>query len=262
MGIQKNDVTEAEVSVLPSTPSAFTYPDGGSQTSLPTPPGYWGFLETTFCLGYRPAEAGFRFVDVNADGKADYVEGDYNYTTGMQNDNASINTYTATSGYGWNGSATGTIPYFAIDGSGSIHGMTTGLFGDINGDGLPDYEGATGASGSGLGGFDTTYLGNGSLWDSGTSTIFTPKQELPAGTPTVTDSQLIDINGDGLGDWVYGNTYVLLNTGTDWESTPSSQWTIATSTLYLVPASSPAKYYDRGIRFVDINGDGLGRVLS
>jgi hypothetical protein len=73
-------------------------------------------------------------------------------------------------------------------------------------------------------------------------------------------SQLIDINGDGLDDWVYSddnNTYVLLNRGAGWSSSPDSQWTIATSTHYLQPGSSPATYYDRGIRFMDMNGDGL-----
>ena len=37
---------------------------------------------------------------------------------------------------------------------------------------------------------------------------------------------------------------------------PEPQWTIATSTLYQSPKLSTT-YYDRGIRFLDINGDGL-----
>ena len=70
---------------------------------------------------------------------------------------------------------------------------------------------------------------------------------------------LIDINGDGLDDWVYSdgtNIYVLLNTGAGWESNAQLQWTIATSTLYQSPDLSTT-YYDRGIRFLDINADGL-----
>ena len=119
-------------------------------------------------------------------------------------------------------------------GRAAFHGLTTGIFGDVNGDGLPDFEEAVGLDEHGLVG-DLAYLGNGQLWDGATTTVFGPMKELPVGTPTVTNPQLIDVNGDGLADWVYsdsGNTYVLLNTGTGWESTPSSQWTIATSTLY------------------------------
>jgi hypothetical protein len=49
------------------------------------------------------------------------------------------------------------------------------------------------------------------------------------------------------------NTNVAINHGTSWSV--DSQWTIATSTLYDDPNST--NYYDRGIRFMDINGDGL-----
>jgi hypothetical protein len=44
-----------------------------------------------------------------------------------------------------------------------------------------------------------------------------------------------------------------MNNGSGWSLSPDSNWTIATSTLY----ASGGKYYDRGIRFIDINGDGL-----
>lgn len=99
----------------------------------------------------------------------------------------------------------------------------------------------------------------GSGWN-GTSTIFDAAKEFPsfASGPTETASQLVDINADGLDDWVYSNssnTYVLLNNGLGWNSSPSPQWTVATSTLYDDPGSS--NFYDRGIRFMDLNGDGL-----
>jgi hypothetical protein len=87
---------------------------------------------------------------------------------------------------------------------------------------------------------------------------------MPYSQPTATASQLIDINGDGLDDWVYsdGSTiHVLLNIGHGWQSSPSSNWDISTSTLYLAQ-SSPAVYYDHGIRFMDINGDGPGFVRT
>src|SRR5262249_4481217 len=146
-GDSKNDVTDAYVPYLPSTPIGNAWPNPGT---LPTPPGYWGFGETTSCLTNRPVETGLRFVDVNADGKADYVQG--SSISGTTNFGSWINTYTATSGYSWNGTATGTIPIF--DNS----NVTTGLFADVNGDGLPDYEEATGGTGYGS---DAVYLGNG-----------------------------------------------------------------------------------------------------
>ena len=71
------------------------------------------------------------------------------------------------------------------------------------------------------------------MWDA-TTTIFSAKQDFT--DPNA--SQFIDINGDGLDDWVYSdgtNIYVLLNTGTGWNASPSPQWTIATSTLYRSP---------------------------
>src|SRR5712692_7762145 len=116
---------------------------------------------------------------------------------------------------------------------------------------LPDYEEAVSGLGAPFG--DCAYLGNGFEWGAATTTIFAPKREMPTGTATYDNSQLVDINGDGLSDWVYSDssqTYVVLNTGTGWESSPSSQWTLSTSTLY-------TNYSDRGMRFIDINGDGL-----
>ena len=72
---------------------------------------------------------------------------------------------------------------------------------------------------------------------------------------------LIDVNGDGLDDWLYSmapSTYVLLNNGTGWDATSSSRsGRSATSTLYQVARCRHELYYDRGIRFFDINGDGL-----
>jgi len=187
-------------------------------------------------------------LDTSADSKADIFQGEYNYTTGASTLSAALNTYSTSTGYSWNGAATGTIPYFDYTGSGSIYHLTTGIFGDVNGDGLPDYEQAVSTL---LG--DNAYLGNGSEWDPATTTIFQPKQEMPVGSPSYANSQLVDVNGDGLPDWIYSDssqTYVLLNNGHGWDNTPAAQWTIATSTLY-------TDYSDRGMRFVDINGDGL-----
>ena len=225
-----------------------TYVDHYSD--LQSPPGFWASSP-----GENPLEHGTRYVDVNGDGKPDVVNGwTDNVTPAYSNYSTYLNTYSTSTGIGWTSTtSSSSIPTFAINNSTSV--LTSGIFGDVNGDGLPDYSsslpGYIGAS---------TYLGNGSSWDGGASGIFTPVKDFPVTSGTPYASQLIDINGDGLDDWVYSDgtkTYVALNTGTGWEGTPEPQWTIGTSTLYAAPGSSPTFYWDRGIRFFDINGDGL-----
>src|SRR6266851_1196316 len=228
---------------------------GGGQTAAVngttvSAPEYWGSQENV-CPNPYPSERGVRVLDTNADGKMDIFRAEYNYTTGVSILDAAMNTYSTSTGYGWSGVATDSVPYFDNDGSGSVYHVTSGIFGDVNGDGLPDYEEAVSGLGAPFG--DYAYLGNGFEWGAATTTIFAPKREMPTGTATYDNSQLVDINGDGLSDWVYSDssqTYVVLNTGTGWESSPSSQWTLSTSTLY-------TNYSDRGMRFIDINGDGL-----
>jgi RHS repeat-associated protein len=215
------------------------------------PPDIWAYNSNPD----GPREQGTRYLDVNGDGKADVVRGwTDNVTPANSVSFVDINQYTpANNTYSWAGTTTvGSIPTFAIKLNSGI--ITSGIFGDVNGDGLPDYEASLPGWVSATG-----YLGNGIAWDA-TATVFAPAKDFPAPStgPTATASQLVDVNGDGLDDWVYSdgtNTYVLLNTGTGWQGSPSSQWTIATSSLYLSPADS--NYYDRGMRFMDINGDGL-----
>lgn len=124
----------------------------------------------------------------------------------------------------------------------------------MNGDGLPDYLTALAGQIA-----TSSYLGNGSAWDRSV-TVFPAAKSFPSTVPTETASQLVDINGDNLDDWVYSaasSTYVLLNNGTGWSSVPATEWTFATSTTYL----SNGNYYDRGIRFMDMNGDGLNDLV-
>ena len=222
--------------------------DGGGISCNPgtaSYPDYWAYQQNNGD-GDFPYERGVRLLDINGSGKAAVIH----------NSNAPSNIATAmylTSGNAtWTATSTwqGTIPIFDYE------NYTTGLFGDVNGDGLPDYEFRI--DGQNLP--SQAYLGNGTAWDA-TTTVFSPAQSMPTNYPVPTNSQLVDVNGDGLADWVYSdnnNTYVLLNTGTGWESTPDPEWTIGTSTLYNAGSNT---YYDRGIRFVDINGDGLPDMI-
>jgi FG-GAP-like repeat len=235
-----------------NAPTAISVPN----TSTP-PPEYWA---RTPYPASPPEERGVRYIDVNGDGKADVVRGWVDDMHGTNDYGIYYNQYaTSTGAYGWTASSTnyaGTIPTFAKETSGGLY-ITGGIFGDVNGDGLPDYVTAIPGTIS-----TTTYLGNGSAWDA-TTTAFMAAKPFPSTVQTETASQLIDINGDGLDDWVYSsgnNIYVLLNNGAGWNSVPDPRWTFGTSTLF-ASTSTPNTYFDRGIRFCDINGDGLPDLI-
>jgi RHS repeat-associated protein len=253
-GAGRNDSTLSFWNGNSGTPGMNVYPGGSSLSgATPTPPAsnvYWdeqvsGSLATTNC----PVETGTRFVSVTGNGKADIVQGFYNSQTGTTTSIIYPNTSSVGS-YSWGGSTAfnGVVPSFQVLNP-NTSSYTTGLLGDVNGDGLPDYV-------YNAGGTNQIYLGNGSAWNSPTTTIFSAPNSFPTSGSDCTNSQLVDINGDGLPDWVYTdgtNTYVKLNTGTGWASSPDSRWTFATSTVF----SSGGNCYDRGMRFVDVNGDGL-----
>lgn len=227
------------------------YADQTSYSNSTVPPQYWA-------VGTGPNEQGTRFMDVNGDGKPDLIRGYGDDFAGGATHSLYLNAYSTTTGsFAWNASTTysGTIPSFAHRYVAGSPILTSGIFGEFNGDGLPDYSMSlpnyyTGTS---------TYLGNGAAWTA-TSSVFSAVHSMPE-TSSDTAQQLVDVNGDGLDDWVYssGNsTYARLNNGYQWESSPSSQWTIPTSTLYYSTlGGSNYGYLDRGIRFMDINGDGL-----
>ena len=228
--------------------------DGGGGTynlGAPLPPEYWSGFSGT----YTPIEQGVRYLDINGDGKADIIRGDVDHYAGTTTNEMFLNGYATSTGYAWPGTTwTGVMPQFVLK-SDSSHSWTTGIFNDINGDGLPDYEEALQHAGTDI--VNGAYVGNGSSWDSASTTIFNAVAPMPDSVsgPTGFNSQLVDINGDGLDDWVYsylGNTIVAINSGTQWGG-DGSAWTISTTTLF----SSDGNYYDRGIRFFDLNGDGL-----
>jgi len=252
-----NDAVNVACNPSSGAENGYIYPDGGTGTTF-TPP-----QVSTLCWSYGSNgtgslnETGTRFLDVNANGKAEIVQGSYTGTTGTQVTGMYANNYATSSGYAWVATTTftGVIPAFDSRSTSTAPYYTSGFFGDVNGDGLPDFELAlsTSTTESSLNGL---YIGNGSAWNGATTTIFAPAKYVPVGAADCTASQLIDVNGDGLADWVYTdgtNTYVLLNNGTGWNATPDPRWTIGTSTVY----SSGGNCYDRGMRFVDVNGDGL-----
>lgn len=203
---------------------------------------------------YRPAEGGVRYFDANGDGKADIVKsfddrGTVTKTYYENNSSTTTLSWTAT------GIATSSFPQFGIartQGCCDVYSYGSGFFGNINGDGLVDY--VVDLPNGLVAGQDaaSTYLHLSTTtgWNNGNS--FIPNSPLPI-NPAINASQLVDINADGLDDWMQSDlsgTVFCLNTGTNWEGSCNNGWNIATSTRDL-------RGHDRGVRFFDINADGL-----
>lgn len=218
-----------------------------------------GTVPETWAIDTISAEYGTRFLDVNGDGIPDLVRG-YIDASNSSNSTSTIrlNISTTTGSYNtWyqiaTSSVVGTIPTFGYTNGTTVTG---GLLGNLNGDGLPDYTTSQSDIGS-----NTSYLGNGRGWTS--TSNFVPVKAMPntSGANASLNSQMVDINGDGLDDWMWSdssNTYFCLNQGTSWDSGCASAWTLATSTLWNKGAGV---YVDRGMRFMDVNGDGLPDFL-
>jgi hypothetical protein len=161
------------------------YIDQTTEVDTVNPPDYWASLTS-------PIERGVRYVDVNADGKADVVRGWKDDVNPSSLFAVYLNTYsTTTNSYSWTATSTivQTSPIFAFNEPSKI--ITGGVFGDVNGDGLPDFV-------TNLAGYQAgTLLGNGISWDF-TSNYFSPMQSFPTATLSATSTQLVDVNGDHL----------------------------------------------------------------
>ena len=178
---------------------------------------------------------GVRIVDVNGDGLADIIKG---YRTDLDENiyDAYINT-----GAGWRQNSSWNPPVYFTD-FGSDQGIQLA---DINGDGLVDLvkQGAA-------------WINNGNGWT----------QDNSYGAPLslksmYTGTRLVDVNGDGLVDIVRGYfTYTddifrydaYLNTGHGWVQ--DNSWN--------PPMLIANHRHDEGVRFLDVNGDGLADLIQ
>ncbi len=215
------------------------------------PPNYWADDITGWYSVYRYIERGTRFFDANGDGKPDVLRSVNNASGGGTREYHENRSDYST--YSWiNASSLSSIPMFSYESGGNY--TTSGLFGNINGDGLVDYVISLPTLGSNQDS-DGTYMhvGTSSPRWSLLAGSYVPIADMPTEAASTTANELVDINGDGLDDWMTAGTSTIqfcLNTGSGWDSACSTSWNIATS-------SRQTGGWDRGIRFVDFNGDGL-----
>lgn len=187
-----------------------------------------------------------RLIDLNGDGLSDFIYGYYSGSNHYKY--AYLNT-----GSGWQ-SSSAYHPPASIAQNGKDNGVRLM---DVNGDGLPDFLfGRDGASGN-----DTrAWINTGSGWQSNDN--WKPPQEFLDDDHYDRGARLVDVNGDGLPDFLYGrknesgNNYesAWLNTGEGWVG--ASQY--APPLTFVHDRSDEHKpSEDLGLRFADVNGDGL-----
>lgn len=183
------------------------------------------------------ADQGVRFGDVNKDGFDDLLTSSYSGSRSVF-----LNT-----GHGWTLSSW-VSPFDFIN----IDGRDTGAqLVDVNGDGRADLINASA-------GFDRkVYLNTGSGW-SLSSWVF-PTDFVDTGVDQ--GARFVDVNGDGLVDVLQSSSLASvvrqawLNNGSGWVN--SSVW-LPPSNFYFTESGVP----DTGVRFADVNGDGLVDILK
>ncbi|MDB6155312.1 MAG: Repeat family protein, partial [Chthoniobacteraceae bacterium] len=195
-------------------------------------------------INWSTKELGAVFADLNGDGLPDFLVS--RLENGETVSRAFLNT-----GRGWkeNNGYRSPIPLSTVTGNNSKD-MGVRVM-DINGDGLADLVGG-GAS-------PVTYLNTGTGWASNAAYKL-PISLTDAVTGQDYGARLIDINGDGLTDLVQGylkegvpavcNTY--LNTGTGWAG--NAAYALPKPLVYI---DSKGRSVDLGVRFMDLDGDGL-----
>lgn len=248
------------------------YTGHGSGAWLNTGSGWTASTSTwippTALINSSGQDAGVRFADINGDGLVDILQGQ----------NGSRNAW-LNNGNGWSVAAsTWNPPVDFVDSS--FFGTGSVIY-DLNGDGLPDifqrlrvnnyysdppffhYQMYSG-----------NWLNNGSGWGPNISTWTPPSFDMVVelivindpflgggcyspGCPRDAGTRFADLNGDGLMDGINaGGGW--LNTGGGWAR--QNQWTAPTP--FVIYSSDNKSTTDSGLRFADINGDGLPDLVQ
>jgi YD repeat-containing protein len=233
-------------------------------------------------FGNDTYDTGVRFVDVNNDGFADIIQG----RTSTAEKRAWINTRS-----GWTENSSWAPPTYIVDGSGNDLGVR---FADVDNDGFTDMltakdstrqayrntgngwsmvswsipiDFASGTTDQGVqladvnndgkvdlvkgNGTRAVYLGTGSGWSSSSWIVPTDFY-----TTIDTGARLVDVNADGLPDITLATT----TQNSSWLNNGSG-WVNSTTWHSPVPFKTGSNA-DNGVRFIDVNGDGLVDVVQ
>jgi len=213
-----------------------------------------------------------QFTDVNGDGLVDVVYSVKHYTNKAQTTPYTLQKTYINNGNGWTESSAyapkDLIYDYTANGVGDKNTETVrGRLIDINGDGLVDWLRAFNSARLG-GEFKTTWINNGNGWSVNSAYkmpgIFTRHYS----RYSLNRGDLVDVNGDGLRDWVEAYAQESIGSGSDtlvrqtWLNTGSG-WQLDTAGTYALPDYQyrnttigwPTQY--RTGVFVDLNGDGL-----
>ncbi|MES0490160.1 MAG: FG-GAP-like repeat-containing protein, partial [Leptospirales bacterium] len=251
---------------LPDWVRAYTTPEGRSNiaTYLNTGTGWTRtgaakydlpVAMVSYSSGKRYPKWQGRFIDVNGDSRVDWVR-----AIKPISGTTKLVTYLNTTS-GWAAKGSYALPTPILDyGRGKSIAQPLGQFADVNGDGLPDWVRANNA-------FDgktriTTYINTGKGWKtSGKYKLPTTIYSTNSGGKVMTQGRFIDINGDGLVDWVqsYRNPQgglhrdVWLNSGKGWKKAASSYRLPNALIDYDYGRNKPIVYG----QLIDVNSDGL-----
>ena len=209
-------------------------------------------------LPSHPAYTRGQFVDVNADGLPDWVRA-YKDWGGTEY----IKTWRNT-GQGWSRDSDYDLPTVIMNyDSYGWFGASIGQFIDVNGDGLIDwvraYENKSGTQ------YKSTWLNTGSGWSRASAydlpDVIMDYDQIEKG---LIRGEFVDVNGDGLPDWVraytkqngteYKRTW--LNTGSGWQSNDDYILPTVIMNYKNYKNDTKERVYQNG-EFVDVNGDGL-----
>jgi RHS repeat-associated protein len=194
---------------------------------------------------YRPyttiePDNGVRFVDFNNDGLVDILQG----VDGVSK--AWIN-----NGNGWTDVSSMWAP--PVDFASNVNDQGV-QFVDFNGDGRIDLLQAVNRDGNEV---KKAWINNGNGW-----TDVSLKWQPPivfVNSSRDTGARVEDVNGDGLPDIIFANDTTKnawLNTGNNWTDA-SSVWSPPATFI-----TSNSNGSDNGVRFADVNGDGLVDILE